>query len=166
MPLSKEHLKLNPEERVVGRNNINKATAKSQFNRADMLLQEVLADITNGYTTNDIIMKFAQKLYKNQKKAIGEAQAKNYIRMSYLIMQENRVKEADKLRDQFYEQYLALFNDAVQNGNTILAKSILDSMSKTFLPDEKNINLNGNIDGNLTIDFNFNDESDVQLEND
>ena len=86
MPLSKEHLKLNPQERVVGKNNINRATAKSQFNRADMLLQEVLADITNGYTTNDIIMKFAQKLYNNQKKPIGEAQAKNYIKMSYLII--------------------------------------------------------------------------------
>lgn len=129
-----------------------------QFNRADMLLQEVLSDITNGFTTNDIIMKFSQKLYNNQKKAIGEAQARNYIKMSYLIMQENRVKEADKLRDQFYEQYLALYNDAVMNDNTILAKTILDSMTKTFLPDEKTVNINGNINQDVTINFGFNNE--------
>lgn len=166
MAVSKQHLLRNPEEREIGKRGQNRAACEKQFNRADMLLQEVLADITNGYTRNDIIMKFANKLYRNQKKAIGERQASEYIRMSYLIMQENRVKESDKLRDQFYEQYTALYNDAVQNGNTILAKTILDSMTKTFLPDEKTVNLNGNIDGNLTIDFNFNDESDIQFEDD
>lgn len=131
-----------------------------------MLLQEALVDITNGLTTNDIIVKFQNKMYNNQKKAIGEAQAKNYIRMAYLIMQENRVRESDKLRDQFYEQYTALLNDAIVNNNTMLAKQILDSMAKTFLPDEKTLNLNGKLEENITIDFNFNDEGDIQSEND
>lgn len=131
-----------------------------------MLLQEALADITNGLTTNDIIVKFQNKMYNNQKKAIGEAQAKHYIRMAYLIMQENRVRESDKLRDQFYEQYTALLNDAIVNNNTMLAKQILDSMAKTFLPDEKTLNLNGKLEENITIDFNFNDEGDIQSEND
>lgn len=152
---------------MVGRNSLNKATAQAQFNRADMLLQEVIADIVNGVTRNDIIMKFTNKEYEYQKKKIGEAQASNYIKMAYLIMAEDRVKEQDKLRDQLYSQYMMLYNDCVMNGNAMTAKQILDSVGKIFLPDEKNINLQGNLDGNITIDFNFNEnESDVQSEDD
>ena len=40
-------------------------------------------------------------------------------------------------------------------GNTLVAKSVLDSIVKTFLPDEKNIKVDANINGELTIDFNF-----------
>ena len=156
MPLSKEHLKRNPAERNIG-TFPNKAGCEVQFNRADMLLQEVLADITNGFTKNDIIMKFKNKMYENQKKSIGEAQATNYIKMAYLIMADNRVKEQDRLRDEFFEKYTALYNDAIMSDNPVLAKSILDSMGKIFLPDEKNINLNGNLNEKVTINFGFND---------
>lgn len=143
---------------MVGKRGKNKAACELQFNRADMLLQETLADIVNGLTKNDIILKFANKEYEYQKKAIGEAQATNYIKMAYLIMQEDRVAEADKLRDQLYNQYLMLFNDAVMADNPVLAKTILDSVGKIFLPDEKNIKLDAKVDGDITIDFKFNDE--------
>ena len=112
MPLSKQHLKRNPAERELGRG-ANRATVEAQFNRADMLLQSVLADLINGLTKNDIIMKFANKGYNYQKKAIGEAQAKNYIKTAYMLMAEDRVRQQDKLRDQLYEQYMMLYNDAV-----------------------------------------------------
>ena len=135
----------------------NKAACEIQFNRADMLLQECLTDVTNGFTKNDIILKFKNKMYENQKKSIGEAQANNYIKMAYLIMADNRVKEQDRLRDEFYEKYTALYNDAMINGNTLLAKTILDSMTKTFMPEEKNINLNGSLDNKVTINFGFED---------
>lgn len=116
----------------------------------------MLADIVNGLTRNDITMKFKLKQYENQKKAIGERQAYEYIKMAYRIMAEDRVKEQNQLRDQLYNQYLALYNDMVVNGNSFAAKSCLDSIAKIFLPPaEQNINLNGNIDGNVTIDFNF-----------
>lgn len=157
MPLSKQHLKRNPEERNLGKG-ANRATVEAQFNRADMLLQEVVADITNGLTRNDIILKFANKQYEWQKKKIGEAQAKNYIKMAYMVMAEDRVQEQDKLRDQLYSQYLMLFNDLVVNGNTFGAKSVLDSISRIFLPDEKNIKLDANIDGELELNFNFNED--------
>lgn len=140
---------------MVGKRGKNKAACELQFNRADMLLQETLADIVNGLTKNDIILKFANKEYEYQKKAIGEAQATNYIKMAYLIMQEDRVAEADKLRDQLYNQYLMLYNDAVMADNPVLAKTILDSVGKIFLPDEKNIKLDAKVDGDITIDFKF-----------
>lgn len=78
--------------------------------------------------------------------------------MAYMVMAEDRVQEQDKLRDQLYSQYLMLFNDLVVNGNTFGAKSVLDSISRIFLPDEKNIKLDANIDGELELNFNFNED--------
>lgn len=158
MGLARQHLGRTTEERLVGKQGRNRAACELQFNRADMVLQQVVADICNGFSINDIIMKFAEKQYEHQKKPIKEAQAKNYIKMAYEILKENNIKEQDKLRDQLYNQYLAIFNDCIMNGNTITAKQVLDSICKTFLPEEKNINLSGNIDSNVTIDFNFNNE--------
>lgn len=164
MPLSKEHLKRNPAERKVGKHGQNKATAEAQFNRADMLLQEVCADIINGLTRNDIVMKFANKQYEYQKKAIGEAQAGNYIKMAYLIMAEDRVKEQDQLRDQLYSQYMMLYNDLVVTGNSLAAKQVLDSMSKIFLNEERKVDVNVNgADNKVSINFSFGNNDDGQL---
>ena len=158
MPLSKQHMKRNPEERNLGKG-ANRATVEAQFNRADMLLQEVVADLVNGYVKNDIIMKFANKEYEYQKKPIKEGQAKNYIKMAYLLMAEDRVKERDELRDQLFEQYMMLYNDAVVNGNTIVAKQVLDSITKTFLNDEaKQITVSGSGDGTVNINFSFSND--------
>lgn len=156
MPLSKEHLKRNPSERQVGKKGQNRAAVEIQFNRADMLLQSVVADLINGLTKNDIILKFANKQYEYQKKAIGEAQAKNYIKMAYMLMAEDRVQEQDKLRDQLYEQYMMLYNDAVESYNTLLAKQVLDSMAKIFCdPAAINLKMDASINGNITVDFDF-----------
>ena len=40
-------------------------------------------------------------------------------------------------------------------GNVLAAKSCLDSIAKIFLPDEKTLNLNANVQGDITIDFNL-----------
>lgn len=124
-----------------------------------MLLQCVVADLINGFTKNDIILKFANKGYNYQKKAIGEAQAKNYIKMAYLLMAEDRVEEQDKLRDQLYGQYLMLYNDFVVNNNGFGAKQVLDSIAKLFLNDDRkqvDVTLDKNND-KVRISFGFND---------
>lgn len=159
MPLSNQHLVRVASERKVGKRGQNKASCELQFNRADMLLQEVVADIVNGLTKNDIIMKFKEKAYENQKKSIGESQAKNYIYMAYKIMAEDRVEETDKLRDQLYNQYLMLYNDAVQVGNSMVAKQILDSIAKIFLPNQPQtaIQINSDKENGITINFGFNE---------
>ena len=160
MPLSNQHLVRVASERKVGKRGQNKASCELQFNRADMLLQEVVADIVNGLTKNDIIMKFKEKAYENQKKSIGESQAKNYIYMAYKIMAEDRVEETDKLRDQLYNQYLMLYNDAVQVGNSMVAKQILDSIAKIFLPNQPQtaIQINSDKENGITINFGFSEQ--------
>ena len=160
MPLSDQHLIRNASERKVGKRGKNKASCEMQFRRADMLLQEVLCDLVNGLTRNDIIMKFKEKGYEHQKKSIGESQAKNYIYMAYKVMQEDRVEETDKLRDQLYNQYLMLYNECVQVGNSMVAKQILDSIAKTFLPNQPQtaIQINSDKENGVTINFGFNND--------
>lgn len=144
-----------PNQRKVGKRGQNKAACEIQFNRADMLLQEVCSDIVNGVSRNDIICKFALKKYEYQKKAIKHAQACEYLRMANLVLADNRVEQQEQLRDQLYNQYLMLYNDAVMSNNTLVAKQILDSMAKTFLPQQqKEVELNINKDS-LAIKFGF-----------
>lgn len=160
--LSKEHIVRNPSERNVGSSPKNKAAVRKQFNRADMLLQEVVAAITNGYTRNDIEMMFLEKKFENQKKPIHSSQASNYINMAYRIMQEDRVTETDKLRDQLYAQYMMLYNDCVLGGNNITAKQVLDSIAKIFLPqtqEKASVEVTKG-DDKIKISFGYNETTD------
>lgn len=164
MPLSAEHLVRDPNKRVVGSTAQNKASVRQQFNRADMLLQEVVAAITNGYTRNDIEMMFLNQQFEHQKKPIHSSQASNYINMAYKVMQEDRVKETDKLRDQLYAQYMMLYNDCVLGGNSITAKQVLDSIAKIFLPQQQEKATvevtNGNDKLKVTFGYNNEDKED------
>lgn len=138
MPLSLEHIERDPKKRQLAQCGKNKGTVMAQFNRADAILQDVLADIVSGLTKNEIVLKFQQQKYADQKKPLCERQAENYIKTAYLLMQEDRIKERDMLRDQFYSQYIKLYQDLVKQGNYIGAKQVLDSMTKLFLPSEDN----------------------------
>ena len=80
--------------------------------------------------------------------------------MAYKIMAADRVEETDKLRDQLYNQYLMLYNDAVQVGNSMVAKQILDSIAKIFLPNQPQtaIQINSDKENGVTINFGFSEQ--------
>lgn len=130
-----------------------------EYDRVERLINEVQCDLVNGVLRSDIFRKFNDGLYENLgEKKIGERQIQNYIKAAWEKMKEDRVYKVNELRDMLFSQYMALYNDAVQIGNTVAAKSCLDSIAKIFLPDEKNVNLNAKVDGELTIDFNLMNE--------
>ena len=70
-------------------------------------------------------------------------------------MKEDRVEKIQELRDMLFSQYMAQYSEATEMGNVIAAKSCLDSIARIFLPDEKNINLNANVQGDISVNFNF-----------
>lgn len=133
-----------------------------EYDRVERLINEVQCDLVNGVLRSDIFRKFNEGLYENLgEKKIGERQIQNYINAAWEKMKEDRVEKVNELRDMLFSQYMALYNDAVMDGNTITAKSCLDSIAKIFLPDEKNLNLNAKVDGEIIIDFGFiSDETD------
>ena len=108
--------------------------------------------------TNDTIRKTAAIFHVSKStvhKDIGERQIQNYIKAAWELLKEDRVERVQELRDLLFSQYYAQYQEATLMGNTLVAKSVLDSIAKIFLPDEKTLNLNADVKGDITIDFNL-----------
>lgn len=132
-----------------------------EYDRVERLISEIQCDLVNGVLRSDIFRKFKEGLYENLgEKKIGERQIQNYIVAAWAKMKEDRVEKAQELRDMLFSQYMAIYNESTTTGNVLAAKSCLDSIAKIFLPDEKNINLNANVQGDISVNFNFIEEDE------
>ena len=109
----------------------------------------------NGTLRSEIFNKFRERQYENlnPKKDIGERQIQYYIKAAWDLVKEDRVEKVQELRDILFSQYMSQYQEATSMGNPMVAKSVLDSISKVFLPDEKTLNMN--VQGDITIDFNL-----------
>lgn len=127
-----------------------------EYDRVERLVNEVQCDLVNGVLRSDIFRKFKEGLYENLgEKKIGDRQIQYYIKAAWDKMKEDRVDKVNELRDILFSQYMAIYQDSIEVGNSMAAKSCLDSIAKIFLPDEKNVNLNAKVEGDITIDFNL-----------
>lgn len=132
-----------------------------EYDRVERLISEIQCDLVNGVLRSDIFRKFKEGLYENLgEKKIGERQIQNYITAAWAKMKEDRVEKAQELRDMLFSQYMAQYAEATQMGNVIAAKSCLDSIARIFLPDEKTVNLNANVQGDISVNFNFIEEDE------
>lgn len=127
-----------------------------EYDRVQRLIEEIQCDLVNGVLRSEIFNKFRDRQYENLgKKDIGERQIQNYIKAAWELLKEDRIEKVQELRDLLFSQYMAQYNEATSIGNTLAAKSCLDSIAKIFLPDEKTVNLNAKVEGDITIDFNL-----------
>lgn len=127
-----------------------------EYDRVQRLIEEIQVDLVNGVLRSEIFNKFRERQYENlSQKNIGERQIQNYISAAWELLKEDRVEKVQELRDLLFSQYMSQYNEATQMGNVIAAKSCLDSIAKIFLPDEKTVNLNAKVEGDITIDFNL-----------
>lgn len=127
-----------------------------EYDRVQRLIEEIQVDLVNGVLRSEIFNKFRERQYENlSDKNIGERQIQNYIKAAWELLKEDRVEKVQELRDLLFSQYMSQYNEATQMGNVIAAKSCLDSIAKIFLPDEKTVNLNAKVEGDITIDFNL-----------
>lgn len=128
-----------------------------EYDRVQRLIEEIQVDLVNGTLRSEIFNKFRDRQYinLNPKKDIGERQIQNYIATAWELMREDRVEKIQDLRDLLFSQYMSQYQEATRTNNPLVAKSVLDSIAKIFLPDEKTLNLNANVQGDITIDFNL-----------
>lgn len=153
MSLVENHL--NPHKR----GKITSQQHLDEYDRVQRLVEEVQCDMVNGVLRSTIFRKFKERQYENLgKKDIGERQIQNYIKAAWELMREDRIEKIQELRDMLFSQYMAQYNEATQMGNVIAAKSCLDSIAKIFLPEEKTVNLNAKVDGDITVDFKLVDD--------
>lgn len=130
-----------------------------EYDRVQRLIEEIQVDLVNGTLRSEIFNKFRERQYENlSEKNIGERQIQNYIKAAWTLLREDRIEKVQELRDLLFSQYMAQYQEATLMGNTLVAKSVLDSIAKIFLPDEKTLNLNANVKGDITIDFNLVDD--------
>lgn len=145
----------------IGQSNCKRGKRLSQrqldeYDRVQRLIEEIQVDLVNGTLRSEIFNKFRDRKYENlSNKNIGERQIQNYIKAAWELLKEDRVEKVQELRDLLFSQYMSQYNEATQMGNVIAAKSCLDSIAKIFLPDEKTVNLNAKVEGDITIDFNL-----------
>lgn len=129
-----------------------------EYDRVQRLIEEIQCDLVNGVLRSEIFRKVQERVYENLgEKIVGKRQIENYIQAARMLLKEDRVDKINELKDMLYSQYMAQYAEATEMGNVMAAKSILDSIAKTFLPDEKTLNLNAK--GDITIDFKLTDES-------
>jgi hypothetical protein len=134
---------------------------QDEYDRVERLIEEIQCDLVNGVLRYTIFRKFKERLYENLgDKNIGDRQIQNYITAAWHKMKEDRIDKIQELRDMLFSQYMSQYNEATATGNVIAAKSCLDSIARIFLPDEKNINLNANVQGDISVNFNFIEEDE------
>lgn len=155
MPIKEAHTRPKAERR--SKTFFNGKIAKSKsYRETEELISLVICDIVNGLTRSDIISKLKDGLYPDQRKPYKEPTANDYYYTALQRIKDDREEEISELEDKLYAQYYSLYADAVQADNTLIAKTILDSIAKTFLnKNDKNIKVETQNDGKVNISFNF-----------
>ena len=137
-----------------------KYTKRSEYEYVENMLQLVIADICNGVTRGDVLKKLKDGLYEGQKKPYKDPTALDYYYTAMARIREDREENVEELRDKLYSQFYSLYADSVKTGNIFVAKQVLDSIAKTFLPSqskEMNVEIDKNND-KINISFGFDTE--------
>ena len=136
----------------------NKHVKRKDYEYVEDMLSLVICDIINGVSKSDIFRKLEQQLYEGQRQPYAYKTAEMYYYTAIQRIREDREQEVEELRDKLYSQYYSLYADAVKNGNTFVAKQVLDSIAKVFAvaPDKKvDIQV---ADNKVNISFGFDTE--------
>ena len=131
-----------------------------KYQEIEDLISAIAADIVNGVSRSDIIIKLKEGMYEEQPQPYKESTAINYYWAATNRLKEDRDEDIETLKDKLYSQYYQLYADAMKANNTIGAKAVLDSIAKFFIPTQKqetNIEIDKNTD-KINISFGFSDE--------
>lgn len=130
------------------------------YNKNHDLLLEIQADLVNGVLRTEIFEKLKNKMYENSpERDIKERQLNYYIQTAQEMLKADRIEKQEVLKDLLFSQYMQQYRDAVLVGNTLTAKSVLDSIAKIFLPNDKSTNVQVNAgDSGITIKFGFSED--------
>lgn len=150
--LAKSHSDPNPLKR---KPNIKTKAAIERYKKVDELVDFVYADYCNGVSKSDILQKLMQGCYDGHK-ALSFGHSYEYIKAAEQRIAFNTYETENGLREVLYTRYEALLEDSIKNGDTYMAKNILDSIAKIFLPQTPNtaVQINSNNE-KVQISFGF-----------
>lgn len=121
------------------------------------LLGLIICDIVNGVQRSDIITKLQEQQYDGQKQKYTKETAGMYYKTAMKRIKDDRDEDIENLKSKLYSQYYQLYAEAMEAGNIMVAKSVLDSISKIFVGDKPStaIQINSGDENGLTINFGF-----------
>lgn len=157
MALDKRHFSPNKDERQCKYfHPIYKYGSNSakEFDRIERLLDEMSVDYINGKTKSDIYLKLASGGYKNGT-AVKKPAFDEYWRAIESRLSIDRERDMEQIKDALYAKYIALYEESVESGNILGAKSVLDSLMKLMGIDSKQQNINIAPANDITIKFGF-----------
>lgn len=125
------------------------------YKQVDELVDFIYADICNGVSRSDVVQKLMQGMYENHK-PISYQQSFNYLEAAENRIAFNKMENEQKLKETLYTRYEALLEQAIEDGDNFLAKSILDSMAKAFVSTTPQQAIQINSSDKLSINFGFN----------
>lgn len=159
MPIYTSHLRPK-EERQSKSFYDGKRTKCKDYEYVEDIINLVVCDIVNGVQKSDIISKLENQLYDGQKQKYKTKTAMMYYYTAMQRIKSDKEEEIEDLKAKLYAQYYQLYQDAMLVGNTIGAKSVLDSIAKLFIGDTKNVNVSGNLNEKVTVSFGFENEKE------
>ena len=125
---------------------------------ADHIVDQVYCDKLNGLSNSEIILKFANCQYDGQKKAIGSRTAFDYISAAKDRMMYDYEADMKELRADIYSKILAVYNDAIEEGDRTNALAALEKIMKLGGINDKPqtaIQINSDKEGGVTVNFGF-----------
>ena len=142
------------------------SNSKKEYERIENLLDEISVDVCNGLTFSEIILHLKQgDRYEHQTKPIKDNTIKQYIDAVKSRLALDRSRDVEQVKDVLYTQYINLYREALEGGNLITAKSVLDSLIKLYGIDkpaqQTAVQINTNKE-NLNINFGFPDNEVVK----
>lgn len=151
--LAESHSNPNP---LLRKPNKKDKASIDKYKEVDELVDYIYYDYCNGVSKADILQKLMKGVYDGHDK-LSYRHSYEYLKAAEKRIAFNKYEDEQGLRDVLYTRYEALLEQAVKDGDTFLAKSILDSMSKVFLPPTPTtaVQINSNNE-KLEVKFGFN----------
>lgn len=157
---SKSHSLPTYQERKAAINSVN-PLKKQRWMITDHIVDQVYCDKLNGLSTSEIIVKFANCQYDGQKKPIKDRTACDYIAAAKDRLMYDYEADMKELRADIYGKILAVYNDAVEEGDRTNALAALEKIMKLGGISDKPqaaIQINSDKENGIVVNFGFSDK--------
>lgn len=166
MPFSKSHSLPTFQERKEAAKSFN-PLKKARWLTTDHIVDQVYCDKLNGLSFSEIVLKFANCQYDGQKKPIGARTASDYISAAKDRLMYDYEADMKELRADIYGKLMAVYNDAVEEGDRTNALAALEKIMKLGGITDKqqtNIQINSDKEGGVTVNFGFSNDNEKEDE--
>ena len=130
----------------------------------EALIELIWIDLVNGESRYRIMLKLDRDAYDGfTTSKLCRATKYFYIAEAYKNCEAERREEREKQRDLFFERILSVYNDAIMNRDRQNALKALDmgcKLANLYPKEEKDINLNGNINANISFGLDKEEEDE------